>query len=94
MDASTFSEEDLLPSLFQINLFPLLAINNVGGGIIHSPNQKFYYYPFQDTKEVLIFHQYSKGKFFANPHGSFFNKNCPEDTKPRVSVELRVALYF
>ena len=51
-------------------------------------------YPFQNTREVLIFHQYSKGKFFANPHTSFLNRNCPEDTETRMSVEMRLALFF
>jgi len=93
MDASTFEPK------FQTRSELLLGIiwfwfNNLGGGIAYSPKQKWYYYSFQTDREVLIFHQYSKGKFFANPHSSFFNKNCPKDTESRVSVEARVALFF
>ena len=93
MDASTFepkfqNKNELLLSMI------FFWFNNLGGGIAYSPKQKWYYYPFQNDREVLIFHQYSKGKFFANPHTSFFNKNCPKDTESRVSVEARVALFF
>ena len=93
MDASTFEPK------FQTKNHLLLSgfgfwFNNLGGGIAYSPKQKWYYYPFQTDKEVLIFHQYSKGKFLANPHTSFLNKNCPENTESRVSVEARVALFF
>ena len=74
--------------------FGIITFHNLAGGIKYSPKQKWYYYSFQNDKEVLVFHQYSRGKFFANAHGSFLNKNCPEDTEPRVSVEMRVALFF
>ena len=35
-----------------------------------------------------------QGKFHANPHTAFQNKNCPQGTEPRMSAEIRVALYF
>ena len=37
-----------------------------------------------------------QGKWLANPHTSFLNKNCPagSETEERISAELRVALYF
>jgi len=93
MDARTFSEDYQTANEVSMN-FGEVGINILGGGIAHAPEQKWYYYPFQNTKEVLVFHQYSKDKFFANPHTSFFNKNCPQDTKYRKSVEFRVALFF
>ena len=93
MDASTFEPKFQTRMEFLVNIF-LFWFNNLGGGIAYSPKQKWYYYPFQTEKEVLIFHQYSKGKFLANPHTSFLNKNCPENTESRVSVEARVALFF
>ena len=93
MDAQTFKSEDQAAQRFALN-FGIFTANIFGARIIHNPRQKWYYYPFQSTKEVLIFHQYSKGKLFANPHTSFFNKNCPQDTEERVSVEMRVALFF
>ena len=93
MDASTFEPEYQTTTRLSMN-FGLMTFNNLAGGPAHSPKQKWWYYPFQSTREVLVFHQYSKGRFFANPHTSFLNKNCPEDTEERVSVEARVALFF
>lgn len=93
MDASTFSPEDQIKFENSIN-FGAFTFNNLGGGIAFSPKQKWYYYSFQDTQEVLVFHQYSHGRFHANPHSAFVNKNCPQGTEPRISVEMRVALLF
>ena len=93
MDARTFKEEYQTANELSFG-FGQIDLNILGGGIAHEPDQKWYYYPFQSTKEVLVFHQYSKDRFFANPHTSFFNKNCPQDTKNRMSVEFRVALFF
>ena len=93
MDARTFKPDKLHEHKLSIN-FGFMTFNNLNGFIEHSPEQKWYYYPFQNTREVLVFHQYSKGKFFANPHSSFLNRNCPEDTETRMSVEMRLALFF
>merc|ERR1712004_28799 len=93
MDARTFSEEDQIEFETSIN-FGFFTFNNLNGGIAYSPKQKWYYYSFQNTQEVLVFHQYSHGRFHANPHSAFVNKNCPQDTEPRISVEMRVALLF
>ena len=93
MDARTFKED--YQAINEVSFtFGDINLNFLGGGIAHEPGQKWYYYPFQTTKEVLVFHQYSKDRFFANPHTSFFNKNCPKDTPNRKSVEFRVALFF
>merc|ERR1712216_175683 len=93
MDASTFQEEQQRPLGIHINLMAFM-IHNFNGVIVHDPSQRFYYYPFQTTREVLVFHQFSRDVFFANPHTSFKNPNCPGGLEPRVSVEMRVALYF
>ena len=93
MDARTFDVEHQTLSLTHIN-FGFLMFHNLGGGIAFDPKQRWYYYPFMTTKEVLVFHQYSEDRFFANPHTSFSNRNCPKDTKSRVSAEMRLALYF
>ena len=93
MDARTFTS-DFQTEMFNTIDFVAFEFNNLAGGIAHSPDQKWYYYPFQTTKEVLIFHQFTDGKFFANPHTSFLNKNCPKDVETRQSVEFRVALFF
>jgi len=95
MDASTFYENNQIIYNLHIN-FIFAVFNNLNGAISYNPEQKWYYYSKQNTKEVLVFHQYSKGKFFANPHTSFLNKNCPKGTESeeRISAELRVGLFF
>jgi len=93
MDASTFSSEYQVLNYAHFN-FIFMNFHNLNAGIISNPKQKWYYYSQQKTNEVLVFHQYTKGKFFANPHSAFANRNCPQDTEPRISAELRVALFF
>ena len=93
MDASTFEPEYQTAARLSVNL-GFATVNNLNGAIAYSPKQQWYYYSFQNTEEVLVFHQYTKGKFFVNPHTSFLNKNCPKDTESRISVEARAALFF
>lgn len=93
MDARTFDVEHQTLSLAHIN-FIFSMFHNLGGGIAFDPKQRWYYYPYMTTKEVLVFHQYSEDRFFANPHTSFSNRNCPKDTKSRISAEMRLALFF
>jgi len=93
MDARTFNKENEVPNETHIN-FIAMMFHNLGGTIIFDTMQKWYYYSMQTTKEVLVFHQYTKGKFLANPHTAFANRNCPKDTESRISVESRVALFF
>lgn len=94
MDARTFKPDNQGLNMVHFSFGLLGTLNILGGTISHSADQKWAYYPFQSTKEVLIFHQYTKDKFFANPHTSFTNMNCPKDHGARVSVEMRLALYF
>ena len=93
MDARTFSKDYLSINQLAVD-FGLATFNNLNGAIAFSPEQKWYYYAYQNVREVLVFHQYSKDKFFANPHTAFINKNCPKDTQNRISVEFRVGLFF
>jgi len=95
MDASTFEPENQILYHLHMNL-GVTTFNNLNGAISYNPAQKWYYFSKQSTTEVLVFHQYSKGKWWANPHTSFLNKNCPRGTEDqeRISAELRVALYF
>lgn len=93
MDARTFKPEDESELRLHIN-FLIAKINNLNGAIHHNPDQRVYYYPFQKDSEVLVFTHYTKDRHFATPHGSFRNPNCPEDSGKRVSLELRVAVYF
>jgi len=94
MDARTFKPENLAKNKIHINFMPGVTFHNLNGAISFDEEQKWYYYSNQNPMEVLIFHQYSKGKWFSNPHTSFLNKNCPKDSGERISVELRVGLFF
>jgi len=60
----------------------------------HEPRRSWYYYPFHTANEVLVFHQYSNGRFWANPHLSFNNRNCHVESESMISLELRVAPLF
>ena len=93
MDARTIDPSYITTYKNTIN-FGLFKFKNLAAGIAFEPDQKWYYYPFQTSSEVLIFHQYSKDKHLVNPHTSFFNRNCPEDTQERISVEFRLALFY
>ena len=93
MDTRTFQPEYQCINNLHIN-FGVLTFHNLAAAISYSPKQKWAYYSFQTTREVLVFHHYSKNRFFANPHASFINNNCPEGTENRVSVNMRLALYF
>ena len=109
MDARTFIKENEVPQAIHFN-FIVTMFHNLGGAIIFDTIQKWYYYSMQTTKEVLVFHQYTKvtnqsvssvnkksyfqGKYLANPHTAFANRNCPKDTESRISIESRVALFF
>ena len=59
MDASTFYENNQIIYNLHIN-FIFAVFNNLNGAISYNPEQKWYYYSKQNTKEVLVFHQYSK----------------------------------
>ena len=93
MDARTFDPEDQTKMRLHRN-FGFFTLHSLIGAISYSPKQKWAYYSFQTTREVLVFHQYSKNRFFANPHSAFINNNCPQDSETRVSVEMRVGLFF
>ena len=93
MDARTFLPEDQTRNKFHISL-GFLTFQNLMTVASFSHRQRWAYYPFQTTREVLVFHHYSKNHFFANPHTSFPNANCPLGWGGRISVETRVALFF
>jgi len=93
-DSRTFRPEQQFRHKVQINLFPGFTVNVLGGSIQYQDDQTWYYYSHQTPLEVLVFHQYSRGKWFNNPHTSFLNRNCPADSEERVSVEMRLALFF
>ena len=93
VDARTVHHEDLGLNKIHFSL-GFGSVHVLGGLVHHNPQHQWAYFPFQSTDEVLVFHQYSKDRLFANAHSSFHNKNCPEGTEERVSVEMRLALFF
>ena len=93
VDARTLRAEDQALNKLHFGL-GFTTIHILGGLVHYDPRHEWAYFPFQSTNEVLVFHQYSKDKLFANPHSSFHNRNCPAATEERVSVEMRLALFF
>jgi len=93
MDARTFAKDHEVLYPIHIN-FGFFVLHNLNGAIHHHDDQRWYYYPFQNESEVLVFTQYSKDRHFCNPHGSFRNPNCPGDSDPRISVEMRAGVFF
>jgi hypothetical protein len=59
MDASTFKPENQGKNEIHIS-FGFFTFHNLNGVISYSPGQRWAYYPFQTTKEVLVFHQFSR----------------------------------
>ena len=59
MDARTFEPENQILYYLHLN-FLFMTFDNLNGAISYNPNQKWYYYSRQTTKEVLVFHQYTK----------------------------------
>ena len=59
MDARTFNKENEVPAKVHVS-FIAFVYHNLGGQIIFDAVQKWYYYSMQTTKEVLVFHQYTK----------------------------------
>ena len=59
MDRRTFKEENQVAHHVHVNLL-FMYLNTFNGLLSYDPDQKWYYYSMQSTKEVLIFHQYSK----------------------------------
>merc|ERR1712039_344292 len=93
MDASTFKPQQDVPLKMHWNV-GAFHYHNLNAAIGYHPDQRWYYYSFQTTEEVLVFTHYSRGKFLANPHTSFRNPNCPAGLDGRISVEMRVGLFF
>lgn len=95
MDASTFDPKDAREYRLHIDFSPFSTYHNLIGGTTYNPEQAWYYYPYQTTEEVLVFNQFVKGKEeWANYHGAFNNPTCSPDFDSRVSVEMRVAVFF
>ena len=81
MDTRTFHPNNLAKNRFHLTFMPGITLHNLNGAVSHDKDQRWYYYSYQTTREVLVFHHYSKGKWFNNPHTSFLNKNCPKKSE-------------
>ena len=74
MDARTFNKENEVPAKVHVN-FIAFVYHSLGGQIIFDTVQKWYYYSLQTTKEVLVFHQYTKvWEYYANSVRMFNKK--------------------
>ena len=95
MDAGTFRREQERPHFLHFDL-GFFKIDNLNGAIVFDPDQRWYYYPYQEDTEVLVFTQYSKGRHFANPHSSFRSPSQPSNSTfdSRISVEMRAAVFY
>jgi hypothetical protein len=99
MDASSSSVNDVTPLTVKIptgRLFGKTWTRFMIAAINWTPKQKWYYYPYQKSNEMLVFHHWNRDKAhaWANPHASFTVSGCGDEYEPRVSVEIRIALFF
>jgi len=76
--------------------FPGALTHHLSSLIKYHPEQKWYYYSYQEPNEVFLFHQYSKDKSrWANPHTGIYLSGCDSDVyDERSSTEFRVAIFF
>ena len=112
MDARTFQPKNQIPSSFHMNLLVGIFHNLAAAISYDSKQKWYYYSRQSTTEvlvfhqyskvssnnQVDLQHNLVKfqGKWFANPHTSFLNRNCPKGTEEdeRISAESRVALFF
>lgn len=92
--AATFQQEKIRNHEVHFEFWPFRDLHTLSGGIVYDESLKWYYYSFQKDDEVLLFTQFTKDHFFANPHTSFTNPNCDESFDSRMSIELRVGLFW
>jgi len=92
--AATFQEDGIRNHEVHFEFWPFKSLHTLSGGIVYNESLKWYYYSFQGDDEVLLFTQFTRDKFFANPHTSFTNLNCDSSFDMRLSIELRVGLFW
>jgi hypothetical protein len=92
--AATFQAEKIRNHEVHFEFWPFKDLHTLSGGIVYDESLKWYYYSFQEDDEVLLFTQFTKDQFFANPHTSFTNPSCDESFNTRMSIELRVGLFW
>ena len=65
--------------------------------VAHAPQHRWHWYPDMGREEALVFktHDSDLARAHCVPHVAFDNASCPENTAPRVSIEMRaLALWF
>jgi len=92
-DAQSFSYGKERPLFVHIKVGPY-TYHGASARPIYDMEQKWYYYSLQTGNEVMIFTQYSKGREFANYHTSFESPAECGKYDPRISAEMRAAVFF
>jgi hypothetical protein len=65
--------------------------------VAHAPQHRWHWFPDMTRDEVLVFktHDSDPSRAHCVPHVAFDDSSCPEDTPPRISIEMRaLALWF
>ena len=66
--------------------------------LVHSPNQRWYYFPRMTPQETLIFKQYDTRQEKSNMrtafHGAIDDPTTPEDAPLRKTIEVRLLALF
>jgi len=69
---------------------------NENARVYHNSKQRWYYFPNLRDDEIVVFQQMDsrvpRGR--GVPHSGFLNPSADKDAAPRVSVEVRVFVYF
>ena len=86
-DTTTVETHTYIPGKLTHHMSSLISYNEA---------HEWYYYPYQKSNEVLVWHHYSKydKTFWSNPHTGIYNSQCSDDYESRSSTELRVAVFF
>ncbi|KAF2831289.1 hypothetical protein CC86DRAFT_366686 [Ophiobolus disseminans] len=69
---------------------------NENSRVYYNDKQKWYYYANLRDDEIVVFQQMDSQAPFGRgvPHTGFFNPFADKDAAPRVSIEIRVFIYF
>ena len=64
--------------------------------VAHDPAHRWLWFPDMTTDEAIIFktHDSSEGVARCVPHVAFDDPLCPDDARPRISVEARAIAYW
>ena len=104
LDASTFDQEHL--SKWKIDLtrdvklagiyetMKMVHTRNLAGQVRYSPDQRWYFYPYMTSREMLVIRHYTRGKFCLSPHLAIPHKKISPELQTRQSIESRVFVYF